>query len=118
MRIRPQRTADEEVVGLVEDPWKVIPCDQDPQGCTGVFVDEDYARSGRDVLYYARAIEAPSDAVAADPLGCRRDENDRCVQVDPCFGRLDDDECLAQTEERAWSSPIFVNRPRTAVAAR
>ena len=118
VRIRPQRTAGEDIVGLVEDPWKVIPCDQDPQGCTGVFVDEDYARSGRDVLYYARAIEAPSDAVAADPLGCRRDENDRCVQVDPCFGRPDDDECLAQTEERAWSSPIFVNRPRTAVAAR
>ena len=118
VRIRPQRTPDEDIVGLVEDPWKVIPCDGDPQGCTGVFVDEEYASSGRDVLYYARAIEAPSDAVAADPLGCRRDENGRCVQVDPCFGREEDDECLAQTEERAWSSPIFVNQPRTAVAVR
>jgi hypothetical protein len=118
VRIRPQRTPDEEIVGLVEDPWKTIACDGDPEGCVGTFVDEEYVSSGRDVLYYARAIEAPSDAVGADPLGCRRDDQGRCVQVDPCFGRPDDDECLAQTEERAWSSPIFVNQPRQAVAAR
>jgi len=31
------------------------------------------------------------------------------VDVDPCFGRPDEDECLSETEERAWSSPIFVN---------
>jgi hypothetical protein len=118
VRIRPQRTPDEEILGLVEDPWKVIPCDGDLGGCVGTFVDSDYASSERDVLYYARAIEAPSDAVAADPLGCRRDENGRCVQVDPCFGRASDDECLSQTEERAWSSPIFVNQPRQSVATR
>lgn len=117
VRIRPQRTPDEEIVGLVEDPWRVIDCDGDVEGCVGTFVDDEYARSGRDALYYARAIEAPSLAVAADPLGCRRDEAGRCVQVDPCFGREDDDECLAQTEERAWSSPIFVNQPRQSIAA-
>ena len=114
IRIKPQRTPDEEIVGLVEDPWKVISCDSDPTGCVATFVDEDYTRDGRDVLYYVRAIEAPSLAVAADPLGCRRDETGRCVQVDPCFGREDDDECLAQTVERAWSSPIFVNQERSA----
>ncbi len=110
VRIKPQRTPDEQIVGLVEDPWKVIDCDPDPAGCVATFVDEDFVREGRDMLYYVRAIEAPSLAVAADPLGCRRDETGRCVQVDPCFGRPDDDECLAQTEERAWSSPIFVNQ--------
>ncbi len=118
VRILPQRTPDEAIVGLVEDPWKVIDCDGDPEGCVGTFVDEDYRRGARDALYYARAVEAPSDAVAADPLGCRRDETGACVQVDPCFGREDDDECLAQTEERAWSSPIFVNQPRPSVVAR
>ena len=112
VRIRPQRTPDEEIVGLVEDPWKVIDCDLDPGGCVAAFVDEDYVASGRDTLYYVRAIEAPSLAVAADPLGCRRDESGRCVQVDPCFGRPDDDECLSQTEERAWSSPIFLEQGR------
>jgi hypothetical protein len=112
VRIRPQRAPDEEIVGLVEDPWRVIECDGDPEGCVGTFVDEDYVTGGRDSLYYARAIEAPSLAIAADPLGCRRDSEGRCVQVDPCFGRPADDECLAQTEERAWSSPIFVNHRR------
>jgi hypothetical protein len=112
VRITPQRTPDEEIVGLVEDPWKVIDCEPDPEGCVGTFADEAYAREGRDALYYARAIEAPSAAVGADPLGCRRDAEGRCVQVDPCFGRPASDECLAQTEERAWSSPIFVNQNR------
>ena len=112
VRIRPQRTPDEAIVGLVEDPWRVIDCDPDPAGCTTTFVDESYLQDGRDALYYARAIEAPSLAVAADPLGCRRDEKGRCVEVDPCFGRPNDDECLSQTEERAWSSPIFVSAPR------
>ncbi|MBJ19531.1 MAG: DUF3604 domain-containing protein [bacterium] len=118
VRIRPQRAPTEEIVGLVEDPWKVIECDGDPQGCVGTFVDEEYLEMGRDVLYYARAIEAPSEAVGADPLGCRRDEEGRCAQVDPCFGRPNDDECLAQTEERAWSSPIFINQTRRSLAAR
>ncbi|MBW2499822.1 MAG: DUF3604 domain-containing protein, partial [Deltaproteobacteria bacterium] len=116
VRIRPQRAPDEQIVGLVEDPWKVIDCPPDPEGCVAAFVDGDYVASGRDALYYVRAIEEPSLAVAADPLGCRRDESGRCVQVDPCFGRPDDDECLAQTEERAWSSPIFVNQNRRRAA--
>jgi hypothetical protein len=114
VRIKPQRTPDEEIVGLVEDPWKVIDCDPDPAGCVATFVDEDYTQDDRDVLYYVRAIEAPSLAVAADPLSCRRDDAGRCVQVDPCFGRPESDECLSQTEERAWSSPIFVNQAREA----
>jgi hypothetical protein len=112
IRIRPQRAPDEAIVGLVEDPWKVIDCAEDAGGCVATFVDDDYMVDGRDTLYYARAIEAPSLAVAADPLGCRRDASGRCVQVDPCFGRPESDECLAETEERAWSSPIFVNHPR------
>ncbi|HIK85723.1 MAG: DUF3604 domain-containing protein [Myxococcales bacterium] len=116
VRIRPQRAPDEEILGLVEDPWRVIECDSDPEGCVGTFVDGDYVTDGRDSLYYARAIEAPSLAVAADPLGCRRSSDGRCVQVDPCFGRPADDDCLAQTEERAWSSPIFVNHRRDLAA--
>jgi hypothetical protein len=116
IRILPQRTPDEAIVGLVEDPWRVVECDPDPQGCVATFSDESYGRGGRDALYYARAIEAPSAAIAADPLGCRRGDDGRCVQVDPCFGRPESDECLSQTEERAWSSPIFVNQRRNMAA--
>ena len=52
-------------------------------------------------------------AVAADPLSCTRDAEGRCTSIDPCFNRPDDDDCLSVTEERAWSSPIFVDQPRS-----
>jgi len=111
VRIRPQVSAHEEIAPLVEDPWKVLPCAGDPSGCQVAFSDDEYLSSGRDALYYARAIEAPSLAVGADPLGCSYDESGRCVDVNPCFGRPSADECLSETEERAWSSPIFVTQP-------
>jgi hypothetical protein len=109
VRIRPQSSPREDVAALVEDPWKVLPCPPDSAGCRVAFTDEEFGPAGRDALYYARAIEAPSPAVAADPLGCRRDASGRCVELDPCFGRPAEDDCLAETEERAWSSPIFVD---------
>jgi len=112
VRIRPRRPgpgAPEPVSALVEDPWRVLPCAPNPDGCQVAFSDDEYAASGRDMLYYVRAIEEPSLAVAADPLGCKRDEAGRCVEVSPCFGRPAEDDCLAETEERAWSSPIFLD---------
>ena len=89
---------------------EALACSPDPAGCQVAFSDDEFSSSGRDALYYVRAIEAPSLAVAADPLGCRRDETGRCVEIDPCFGRPASDDGLAVTEERAWSSPIFVNQ--------
>jgi hypothetical protein len=109
VRIRPQRDPGDEIAARVEDPWRVLACTPDPAGCVVTFSDESFAAQGRDALYYARAIEEPSQAVGADPLGCERDAAGRCVRTHPCFGRPASDECLAQTEERAWSSPIFVD---------
>jgi hypothetical protein len=112
IRIRPQVGGGEDVAALVDDPWKVLACPGDPEGCQVAFTDGEFEGSARDALYYVRAIEAPSQAVGADPLGCRRDDTGRCVEIDPCFGRPAGDDCLAETEERAWSSPIFVNQAR------
>ena len=70
-------------------------------------------KSGRDALYYVRAIEQPSQAIDADPLGCTRDVDGRCIEIEPCFERPESDDCLSETEQRAWSSPIFVDQPRT-----
>jgi hypothetical protein len=110
VRIRPQRDASEAVDPLIEDPWKVLPCPNDPLGCQVAFTDDTFVSGERDTLYYARAIEAPSLAVGADPLGCSYDEEGRCVSIDPCFGRPSNDECLSETQQRAWSSPIFLNQ--------
>ena len=108
-RIRPQATQGEAVEGLIEDGWKSFACDLDPAGCTVHFTDEEFTEGGRDAVYYARAIEAPSMAVNAGGLRCVTNEAGVCVETRPCTGVGEDDDCLAETEERAWSSPIFVD---------
>jgi hypothetical protein len=116
VRIRPQLRPGESVDRLIEDPWKALACEPDPAGCTQTFTDPDFAREGRDALYYVRAIEAPSPAVNAGLLRCEKDAEGRCVRIDPCIGVPDSDDCLAETEERAWSSPIFLERAQAAEA--
>jgi hypothetical protein len=111
VRVRPQIADDEPVDGLVEDPWRVLPCPADRTGCVVEFADAEFAASGRDAVYYARAIEAPDPHIRGDnPLGCRHDETGRCVEITPCGGDTPyEDDCLAEAEPRAWSSPIYVN---------
>jgi len=113
VRIRTQLGADDEITPLIEDPWKTLPCSGNPDGCQVEFSDPDFPSAGRDTSYYVRAIEAASPVVDADPLGCahdlERNAEGLCVELDPCFERTDDDDCLAPSEQRAWSSPIFVD---------
>jgi hypothetical protein len=95
VRIRPQAHAGEPVEELVKDPLLVLPCAPDPAGCRVTFSDPDFPAAARDTVYYVRAIEEPSLAVDADSLGCQ--------------GVPMSEDCLGQVEERAWSSPIFVD---------
>jgi hypothetical protein len=108
VRIRPQVYAGEPVEGLIDDPWRIFSCEDRREGCVYTFTDTDFASGQRDVLYYARAIEEPSRAINAGLLRCERDVDGRCLRVVPCSGTDPQDDCLAETEERAWSSPIFV----------
>ena len=117
VRIRTQLDRDEPIAPLIEDPWKTLPCSGDSAGCEVVFSDPEFARAARGTSYYVRAIEAASPAVNAEPLGCKRDGNGVCIAVDPCFDRPDDDDCLAPSEQRAWSSPIFLDYAHTPEAA-
>jgi hypothetical protein len=118
VRIRPQVVKDEPIDALIEDPWRVFECDPNPAGCAVTFTDADFQSGGRDALYYARAIEAPIMAINADPLRCERDSRGRCLEVDLCYGNADpSDDCLSETQQRAWSSPIFVERESGATQA-
>jgi hypothetical protein len=119
IRIRPQARPGEPVAPLIEDPWRVLPCPPDPAGCAVQFEDPDFAAAGRDTTYYVRAIEEPGPMINADFLRCERDAEGRCVKVDPCYGdyrTAADDDCLGEIEERAWSSPIYVDWDRGSAA--
>jgi hypothetical protein len=104
----------------IEDPWRTFPCTPDPNGCQVEFEDARFARGGRHALYYVRAIQEPSPAINGAGLRCTYDDAGRCVEVKPCHSderTPPDDDCLADFEERAWSSPIFVS-PAAATAQR
>jgi hypothetical protein len=119
VRIRPQQSPDEPFGRIIEDPWRSFECADDESGCTAAFVDPDHASGARDAVYYARAIQEPTLAVNADNLRCEYDENGECVRMRPCWGDFRtpaSDECLSETQERAWSSPIYVDWPRDAIA--
>ena len=68
------------------------------------FEDQNFSR---DSVYYVRAIQNPTLAINGSSLSQRG-------SFELCKGsyRTDlKDDCLSMTNERAWSSPIYVNKP-------
>lgn len=122
VRIRPQIEPGETVAKLIEDRWLTHQCEPNPDGCTFEFEDTEFSDSARETVYYVRAIEESSMMVNGDNLRCEYDENGTCIKVNPCYGSTlqtpFEDDCLAEAEERAWSSPIFLDyqAPPTAFA--
>ncbi|MBW2286194.1 MAG: DUF3604 domain-containing protein [Deltaproteobacteria bacterium] len=114
VRIRPQTRHGEAVAPLIEDPWRRFPCDREQDGCSAVFEDPEYATSGRDALYYVRVLQEPTTALNGAPLSTQFDAEGNAIGTTLCWG--DDKDslagCPAPVQERAWSSPIFVNQPR------
>ena len=113
VKITPQNYNDEPVGPLIKDAWKVFECEPSQEGCKIRFTDKDFLKDERDSVYYVRAIEEPSLRVNGDNLRCEYDDEGNCVKVNICHGSYltdKNDNCLAPSEERAWSSPIYVNR--------
>jgi hypothetical protein len=98
----------------IEDPWLRVPCPPDPAGCVIRFEDREFGAHDR--VYYARALQAPTPAINGANLRTRFDAEGNAIGVDPCFGgwRTEkSDDCLAPVSERAWSSPLFLDAPRS-----
>jgi len=106
VRITPRIRAGEEVAPLIEDPWQRFECEEGSEGCVVRFRDESFASDGRDRLYYVRAIEPARPAILGDSLRPKRNEAGEVVSIELCdMG----DDCIDEAQERAWSSPIFVD---------
>ena len=110
VRITPQRSAGEAVEPLIEDPWRRFPCEPEPAGCVVRFEDPEFGDLGRDALYYVRALQEPTPAINGSPLETEFDADGNPVATRPCLGSDSADGCPSPVRERAWSSPIFVNR--------
>ena len=112
VRIRPRRNSAETTAELIDDPWLSLPCTAADGSCSVQFSDPEFTSRQREMIYYVRAIQQPTPAVNAGGLRCEYDENGTCVAVNPCYGdarTAPADDCLSHNEERAWSSPIYVD---------
>ncbi len=107
IRIRPQQAPGEPLAPLIEDPWLTLACPGDAEGCSVEFEDPEFAEAGRDSVYYVRALQEPTPAVRGNPL----------VPCPSGYLTPPEEDCLAPVEERAWSSPIYVDFPRSVPAA-
>jgi len=115
VRIRPQQHPGEPVAQLIEDPWRRFPCAPDPEGCRIDFDDPDFVTGERSSVYYVRALQEPTPAINGANLRARRDADGNTLSVEPCFGGWRtpaSDACLAPVNERAWSSPIYLEPGR------
>ncbi len=72
--------------------------------CIVEFEDENFSR---DSVYYVRAIQRATPAINGAPLS-QRDDFKLCKGS---FRTDLEDNCLSMTNERAWSSPIYINKP-------
>lgn len=113
IRVLPQQHAGESMDTLVQDPWKVIPCQPagGEQGCQVEFSDPEFSALGRQAAYYVRAIQRATPTINGGGLRCDYDEEGNCLAVKLCYGHdqtARDDDCLSPVEHRAWSSPIYL----------
>ena len=112
IRIKPLISREEIPEQLIEDVWQRFECPPSNDGCVIQFEDPEFGTDKRDYLYYVRALQEPTPAINGNPMGTQYDETGAVSGVNICHGDFRtelSDNCLAPVQERAWSSPIFVD---------
>ena len=89
---------------LINDAWKTISCKGQSE-CIIEFEDENYSR---DSVYYVRAIQELTPAINGKNDSRENKEFKLCRGS---FRTSLTDDCLSNINERAWSSPIYLNKP-------
>ena len=104
IKITPQSYAGEAISPLIQDVWKSFSCKGESE-CIIEFEDGSYSR---DSVYYVRAIQEKTPAIN----GSNTSQENQSFQL--CKGSFRtslSDDCLSGSHERAWSSPIYLNKP-------
>jgi hypothetical protein len=104
IKITPQSYAGEAVSPLIQDAWKTISC-SGQSVCEVEFEDPNYSR---DSVYYVRAIQEETLAINGTKFAAGSEDFELCKGS---FRTDINDDCLGNTSERAWSSPIYLNKP-------
>lgn len=112
VRITTQVAPGEAVDPRIEDPWRRFECAADAEGCVVRFEDDEFPDRRRDTLYYVRALEESRPGILGNPLRPQRNAAGEVVSIEICDTG---DDCLDPVQERAWSSPIFVDHPDRAL---
>jgi len=108
IKITPQEYNGEPISTLINDSWKEFEC-SNSQTCDITFMDEEFTR---DSVYYVRVIQEPIESINGKQISIKQEKNNPVVRVCKGSYKTDmEDNCLYPAEERAWSSPIFVNKP-------
>ena len=104
IKITPQSYTGEAISPLIQDVWKSFSCKGESE-CIIEFEDGDYSR---DSVYYVRAIQEATPAINGSNTSAENQSFELCKGS---FRTPLADDCLGGSNERAWSSPIYLDKP-------
>lgn len=106
IKITPRLYKNEYIGDLIQDPWKILKCNQ--LECEYTFRDDNFLTHNRPSIYYIRVIQEKSQIINGNGIMCK---DEMCTEVALCTGGFDTDDnsdCLGPASQRAWSSPIYL----------